>query len=664
MTSSPRARATGFTAAIAVVAALLSPLVALSTATAADIVGDTGGVAPNSWQDRTISDVFVVGVPYQDSVQAPAGYANYTTFSAYNLPAGLQAYIVPSTGVISITGTPTTAGANQSISIYFEGANISVFYLEFDNLTVTAPLTPTTTTVSADPVQNFSTFSATAQVSPSAATGTVTFKLGNIVVGSAPVVAGEATYSGPASSGNIGTNSVLTAIYSGDATYATSTSTSTATVATYGIRVLTGTVTSNGERVVGDTVVLQDPTGAGTGFSDTTDASGTFEILLGIPTTQGQVTAQYRLYASGVGVYYRNGGGNGLPNATTLADSSPLINSNWNAPLDVFYNVSPSWTDETLAQPRVGDSYSDTVTATSTGTPSTVTYSLTGDPLPSWLTFTNGSFTSATPTDQTAHTFTVVATSSYGSISKQFTLQAAAAGVAPTFTDTTIAEPQQGTPLSDGIAAAGDPTITYSSTTLPAGLTLNPTTGALTGIPATAAGYSVTFTATNEFGSDTFDWDPTVIEPSSVTLELDNWVAGTPLEDTGFEAGSVSLQVGSTYTVYLHSAPVLLDTGVVGASGSFARSLTLPPTTEVGAHELILTGVARNGTTLTAHVWFTLLPNGTIGAISYTGPIAYAAAVTAALASTGSAPLLPLGLAGALLLAGFVLVMRRQSQQA
>ena len=101
MTSSPRRRATGFTAAIAIVAALLSPLVALSAADAASIDGSTGGVAPNSWQDRTISDVFTVGVPYQDSLQAPAGYATYESFAAYNIPAGLQAYIVPSTGVIS-----------------------------------------------------------------------------------------------------------------------------------------------------------------------------------------------------------------------------------------------------------------------------------------------------------------------------------------------------------------------------------------------------------------------------------------------------------------------------------------------------------------------------------------------------------------------------------
>ena len=663
MTSSPRRRAIGFTAAIAVVAALLSPLVALSAANAASIVGDTGGVAPNSWQDRTISDVFIVGVPYQDSLQAPAGYANYSSFAAYNIPAGLQAYIVPSTGVISITGTPTTAGSNQSINIYFEGADISVFYIDFDNLVVSAPLTTTTTTVSSAAVQSSSVFTATAQVSPSAASGTVTFKAGNTVLGSAPVVAGEATFSGSTPGAVLGTNQVLSATYNGDATYATSTSTSTDTVAIYGGRTLSGTVTSNGEPVANETVVLQDPTGAATGFDAVTDSTGAYDISLPTPTTAAEVTAQYRLYASGVGVYYRNGAGAGQPNVTALADSSPLINSNWSQPLDVFVNVAPTWSDETLSQPRLAESYSDSVSATSTGTPSTITYSLTGDPLPSWLTFTNGSFSSTTPTDQLAHTFTVVATSAYGSIAKQFTLQARDAAVSPTFTDTTLALPVIDVAYADAIAATGDATIVYTSTALPAGLLLNGATGAITGTPTASGPFSVTFTATNDVDSVDYLWTGTIAVKPALSLE--------PLFEPGDEVGTSQIEIAaegllesSTYTLTMFSTPRVLYTGTVDGSGAFLHTVALPTDATVGAHELVLEGVAPDGTALSARVWFTVLPNGTVGAVSFTGPISYAAAVQAALASTGSAPLLPLGLAAALMLAGFVLVMRRQSQQA
>ena len=663
MTSSPRTRATGFTAAIAIVAALLSPLVALSAANAANIDGATGGVAPNSWQDRSLSDVFTVGVFYQDSLQAPAGYATYESFAAYNIPAGLQAYIVPSTGVISITGTPTAAGSGQAINLYFLGADNSPFYINFTGLTVSAALIPTTTTVTGDAVQSSSSFSATAQVSPAAATGTVTFKLGNTVIGSAPVVAGQATFTGAAPGAVLGTNQVLTAVYNGDTDYATSTSTTADTVAVYGGRVLAGTVTINGRPAINEIVVLQTSGGVSTGVSDTTDTNGAFSIDLGTPTTADEVTAQYRLIASILGVYYKNGAGPGQPNVTALADASALINSNWSQPLTIFYNVAPEWTDETLAQPRLGESYSDLVAADAIGTNPAVTYTLTGDALPSWLTFTNGSFTSTAPTDQLAHTFTVVATSTYGSISKQFTLQARDAAVSPTFTDTTLALPVIDAAYSDGVAATGDATIVYTSTTLPAGLVLNSATGAVTGTPTTSGPFSVTFTATNDVDSVDYIWTGTIAVKPSLSLEL-LFESNDELGASETEIAAAGLLEGSTYTFTLYSTPRVLFTGTVDASGAFLHTVALPTDTAVGAHELILSGIAPDGSVLTARAWFTVLPVGRIGAISYTGPITYAAAVQAALASTGSAPLLPLGLAAALLLAGFVLAMRRESQQA
>ena len=56
----------------------------------------------------------------------------------------------------------------------------------------------------------------------------------------------------------------------------------------------------------------------------------------------------------------------------------------------------------------------------------------------------------------------------------------------PRFTDDGLRTPREGTPYSDGVAATGRGTITYSISAgaLPAGLTLNPTTGAVIGTPS------------------------------------------------------------------------------------------------------------------------------------------------------------------------------------
>ena len=335
--------------------------------------------------------------------------------------------------------------------------------------------------------------------------------------------------------------------------------------------------------------------------------------------------------------------------------STVVYEEDWASPLKLLLSTDPTWTDQTLAQPREGESYSDSVTATTYGASSTITYSLSGDPLPSWLTFSNGTFTASNPTDQLAHTFTVKADSAYGAISKQFTLKAGAAAVPPTFTDTLIADLQVGTALTDAIAATGDATIVYSSTALPAGLTLDPATGALTGTPTTEGDYVVTFTATNDEGYDTFVWEPTIAAAPALELTL-NFAAGTTIETASTEIGADGLKVGSTYTLTMFSTPRVLYTGTIDATGAFLHTITLPADTPVGAHELVLTGVAPDGSVLTARAWFTLLSNGRIGAISYSGPLSFS------LAATGSEPLAPIGIASALLLAGYLALRRSRGK--
>ncbi|CAB4570394.1 unannotated protein [freshwater metagenome] len=83
--------------------------------------------------------------------------------------------------------------------------------------------------------------------------------------------------------------------------------------------------------------------------------------------------------------------------------------------------------------------------------------------------------------------------------------QTIATGTPPTFTDDTWeSELVVGTAYSDGVSATGTATLNYVSTGyLPDGISLNPTTGALTGIPTTVQQELAAICVTNSFGADT-----------------------------------------------------------------------------------------------------------------------------------------------------------------
>lgn len=136
--------------------------------------------------------------------------------------------------------------------------------------------------------------------------------------------------------------------------------------------------------------------------------------------------------------------------------------------------------------------------------------------------------------------------------------------------------------------------------------------------------------------------------------------------DLGFRAGDVAggsqfrvtgenLLPGSTGTVTMFSTPILLGSGTVLGDATLTLDLRLPASVTPGAHRLVFDATALNGTATSATVWFTVLRDGTIGAVSLTGPVAY---TEAALASTGVEALAPLVSLAALLAAAGALLIR------
>lgn len=177
----------------------------------------------------------------------------------------------------------------------------------------------------------------------------------------------------------------------------------------------------------------------------------------------------------------------------------------------------------------------------------------------------------------------------------------------------------------------------------------------------TAAGH-FTFTLFADSGEGGFElvFDGDVAAggpPSAPEIDLTlNFAAGTALSEASSEISAEGLKVGSDYTLTMHSTPVVLHTGIIDPTGGFTMTVALPANTPVGAHRLVLTGIAPDGTVLSVEAWFTLLANGTIGAISYTGPISLAESGTETTAS------IAIG-SGLLALGGLALILARRRRR-
>jgi hypothetical protein len=303
----------------------------------------------------------------------------------------------------------------------------------------------------------------------------------------------------------------------------------------------TVTVTNPGTQTgsVGKTDSLQiAATDSATGKTFTYSATD-LPIGLSISSTTGAITGSPTMAGSYTTTVTVNDG-----------SSASSVNFDWTISTGTTTNTV-TVTNPGAQTGKVGTAESLQIHATDSASGQTLTYAATG--LPAGLSISSSTgLISGTPT--TAATYNVVVTVSdgtgaSGTASFSWTISTGTTTNTVTVTNPGSQTGTVGTAASLQIHAtdsASGQTLTYTATSLPAGLSISSTTGLISGTPTTAATSSVTVTATDTTGasgSATFSW---TINPATggggcqVLYTPNNWgggfTANVQINNTGTSA--------------------------------------------------------------------------------------------------------------------------------
>ena len=495
-------------------------------------------------------------IAYNQTITASGGTAPYSYSLVGTLPTGLT--LNAATG--AITGTPTAAGTfnftiNASDSL---GAFGSRAYSIVINATMSlAPVSLPATTQGVAYSQT---------VTASGGTGTKTYAvtLGTLPTGlslnaSTGAITGTASAAGTY-------NFTITA---SDSVGATATQAYTVSVNSP----ITVNPTSLPTTTAGLAYNQTITTTGGTGAMSFAVTVGALPTGLSLNNLSGAITGT----PSAAGTFNFTITATDAVGATGLHAYSVTVNA--------AIAVSPA----SLPAATVAVAYSQSVTAT--GGTGTIGYSVSVGALPTGLSLnaSTGAIT-GTPTSSGSFSFTITATDSLGatgSTAYNFTVNAVTLSVSPA----SLPNWTQGVAYSQTITASGGsgPT-TYAVTAgaLPTGLSLNGSSGVISGTPSVAGTYNFTVTATDSLGS-------TGSRAYSVTINGALSLAPATLPATtqgmaysqnviasgGTGTPTYSVSVGTLSTGLLLNAASGAITGTASSAGTF--NFTITATDTIGA---------------------------------------------------------------------------------
>lgn len=281
----------------------------------------------------------------------------------------------------------------------------------------------------------------------------------------------------------------------------------------------------------------------------TTDSSGFSEVYV-----NGAGQNFYEGYGVG-NVITGTGTASGLsPGTSYMFNTGGIDANNDTGGVTQYYSTDaaplnpPSWTDNTLGGFQATIAYSDGVSATNDPT-----YSIISGALPTGISRSGGALSGTPTVGGQSYSFTFQAANSDGSVTASFSGTVAAAPTfPPAWSDNTLATFVVGQSYSDGVTATNmssySGAYSVSSGALPAGISLNTSTGAVTGTPTSPVSYSFTITATNTFGSinQSFSGAPT---GGLAVFDGTSWYRGPVkvYDGTTWKLGTVRIFNGSSW---------------------------------------------------------------------------------------------------------------------
>lgn len=247
-----------------------------------------------------------------------------------------------------------------------------------------------------------------------------------------------------------------------------------------------------------------------------------------------------------------------------------------NAPLATTAFSSPALSPAILS----GIPFSSTLVADGRPSP---TFSLQSGALPPGLSLASGTgILSGIPTVAGSFSGVFSASNGLGTATQSFSFTVTTPPSAPVFSSATLSATLiTGTPISHTLGASGHPAPSFSlqSGTLPTGLVLNSSTGALTGAPTTPGTFTGVFAATNALGTATQSFTYTVNSPAGTSAFTNAALNATLLTGASFSATltanglpapAFSIQSGSLPPGLTLSAATGFVTGIPTTAGSFS----------------------------------------------------------------------------------------------
>ena len=317
-----------------------------------------------------------------------------------------------------------------------------------------------------------------------------------------------------------------------------------------------------------------------------------------------QVAAVGAAFTGGVlsAVFNTNGRGEFIMALDTVTSTPVTVTVTAGSNTQTFTLTQATLTGLSIATasplPNATENVAYTQTLTAGGGTGPYTFAVTGGALPAGLTLTSGGAFSGAPTATGAFSFTVTVTDTGDSnktASKTFSLTVdAAAATTPSITTVSLTNATQDAAYSETLAASGGTApYTYAVTTgsLPTGLSLNPTTGEISGTPTGTGASDFTVTVTDSLSATdskafTLTVDAAAIPPSITTVSLTNATQNTAYSETLAASGGTAPY---TYAVTTGSLPTGLSlnptTGEISGTptGTGASDFTVTVTDSLSA---------------------------------------------------------------------------------